>query len=153
MNITACLCLARTKKCWSKWSGDLHGMLSLESRTTLRGITIQRGKLPPHTVHQMNCACGLRFVMLYWHICTETKWTPFCRRHFQIHFLNEKYESRIKLHWSRFLKVQLMVSQHWFKLWLGANQATSHHLKQWWLVYWRIYASLGLNESRRIWIP
>ena len=24
--------------------------------------------------------------------------------------------------------------------------ATSHYLEQWWLVYWRIYASLGLNE-------
>ena len=29
-----------------------------------------------------------------------------------------------------------------------ANQATSHHLNQWWLVYWRIYASLGLNDLR-----
>ena len=29
---------------------------------------------------------------------------------------------------------------------LGAVQATSHHLNQWWLVYRRIYASLGLNE-------
>ena len=26
------------------------------------------------------------------------------------------------------------------------QQATSHYLNQWWLVYWRIYASLGLNE-------
>ena len=25
-------------------------------------------------------------------------------------------------------------------------QATSHYLKQWWLIYWRIYAPLGLNE-------
>ena len=24
--------------------------------------------------------------------------------------------------------------------------APSHYLNQWWLVYWRIYASLGLNE-------
>ena len=27
-----------------------------------------------------------------------------------------------------------------------AENATSHCLNQWWLVYWRIYASLGLNE-------
>ena len=26
-----------------------------------------------------------------------------------------------------------------------ADQATSHYLSQWWSVYWRIYASLGLN--------
>ena len=30
--------------------------------------------------------------------------------------------------------------------WLSAVQVTSHYLKQWWLVYWRVYASLGLNE-------
>ena len=28
----------------------------------------------------------------------------------------------------------------------NAKQVTSHYLNQWWLVYWRIYASLGLNE-------
>ena len=25
------------------------------------------------------------------------------------------------------------------------------YLNQWWLVYWRIYASLGLNESKSMW--
>ena len=41
---------------------------------------------------------------------------------------------------------QLTVFQHWFKSEIGANQTTSSCLKQWWLVYWLIYASLGLNE-------
>ena len=27
-------------------------------------------------------------------------------------------------------------------------EVTSHYLKQLWLVYWRIYASLGLNELK-----
>ena len=27
-----------------------------------------------------------------------------------------------------------------------AHQASSNYLNQWWLIYWRIYASLGLNE-------
>ena len=27
-----------------------------------------------------------------------------------------------------------------------ADQATSHYLHQWWLIYWRIYTSLGLTE-------
>ena len=31
---------------------------------------------------------------------------------------------------------------HWFRHWT----APSHHLNQWWLVYWRIYPSPGLNE-------
>ena len=29
--------------------------------------------------------------------------------------------------------------QHWFRSWLGTDQATSHYLKQWWVVYWHIY--------------
>ena len=30
--------------------------------------------------------------------------------------------------------------------WLVADQSTSHYLSQWWFVYWRIFASLGLTE-------
>ena len=56
------------------------------------------------------------------------------------------FEFRLKFHWSLFLRVQLTIIQHCFRQWLGAVQATSHYLKQWWLVHWRIYASPGLNE-------
>ena len=52
----------------------------------------------------------------------------------------------LKFHWSLFLRFQLKICQHWFRYWLGADQATSHYLNQWWLVYWRIYAPLGLNQ-------
>ena len=58
-------------------------------------------------------------------------------------------EFRLKFHWSLFLRVQLTIIQHWFRYWLGASQATSHCLKQCWLVYWRIYASPGLNELKQ----
>ena len=56
------------------------------------------------------------------------------------------FEYRLKFHWNLFLRVQLIIFQHWFRWWLGAVQATSHYLNQWWLVYRCIYASLGLNE-------
>ena len=56
------------------------------------------------------------------------------------------FEFRLKFHWSLFLRVQLTIFQHWFRWWLGTDQATSHYLNQWWLDYRRIYASLGLNE-------
>ena len=56
------------------------------------------------------------------------------------------FEFQLKFHWSLFLRFQLTIFQHWFRKWLGADQATSHYLNQWWLVYWCIYASLGLNE-------
>ena len=53
------------------------------------------------------------------------------------------YELRLTFHWS---VVELTTFQHWFVYWLGADQATSQYLNQWYLIHWRIYASLGLNE-------
>ena len=43
---------------------------------------------------------------------------------------------QLKLYWSLFLK-----GRHWFRYWLGANQATSHYLNRWWP-----NASLGFDE-------
>ena len=59
------------------------------------------------------------------------------------------HEFRLRFHWSLFVRFELTIFQHWFRKWLGAGQATNHYLNQWWLVYWRIYASLGLNELIR----
>ena len=57
------------------------------------------------------------------------------------------HEFQLKFHWSLLLRVQLTIFQHWFRWWLGANQATSHYLNHWWLDwFYDIYASLGLNE-------
>ena len=57
-------------------------------------------------------------------------------------------EFQLKFHWSFFLRVQSITFQHWFWLWLGTNQATSHYLNQWWLDNLCIYASIGLNEFK-----
>ena len=59
------------------------------------------------------------------------------------------YKFWLKFHWSLFLRVQLTIIQHRFRKWLGADQATSHYLNQGWKIYWRIYASLGLNELNK----
>ena len=42
------------------------------------------------------------------------------------------FEFRKEFHWSLFPRVQFTIFQHWFRLWLGAGQATSHYLNQWW---------------------
>ena len=42
--------------------------------------------------------------------------------------------------------LQLTIFPHWFRWWFGARRVTIHYLNQWWLVYLRIYASLGLSE-------
>ena len=58
--------------------------------------------------------------------------------HFADDILMNMYEIRLLFHWNLFLRFELTVFQHWFRWWLGADQATSHYLNQWWLVYWRI---------------
>ena len=58
------------------------------------------------------------------------------------------YEFHLRFHWSLFLMVYSTIFQHWFRYWLNANQATSHYLKQWWLDYRCIYASLCVNELK-----
>ena len=40
----------------------------------------------------------------------------------------------------------LTIFQLWFRWLLGAGWATSRYLNQWWLVYWRLFASLGHND-------
>ena len=72
---------------------------------------------------------------------------------FQTKFSNafswmKMYEFRLRFHWSLFPRFKLTIFHHWFWWWLGADQATSHYLNQWWFVYWRIYASLGSNELK-----
>ena len=45
--------------------------------------------------------------------------------------------------WNMNSGVQLLIYQHWFRWWLGADQATGHYLNQWWPSLLRIHASLG----------
>ena len=56
------------------------------------------------------------------------------------------FELWLNFHRSLFLMVKLIIFQHWFRKWLGADQAKSHYLIQWLLDNLRIYASLGRNE-------
>ena len=59
------------------------------------------------------------------------------------------YKFWLRFHWNFFPRVQITIFHHCFRWWLGAGQAPSHYLKQWWLVDWRINASLVLNELIR----
>ena len=57
----------------------------------------------------------------------------FGRRHFRFHFfLMKMIKLPLNFHWNMFAWVQLTISQHWFRHWLGAEQATSHYLNGWW---------------------
>ena len=69
-------------------------------------------------------------------------WQPFSRRYFQMHFLEWKLWISVEIS----LKFVPKCPISNIPALLGADQATIHYLNKWWLVYWRIYASLGLNE-------
>ena len=58
------------------------------------------------------------------------------------------FEFWLKCHWSLSLGVQLTIFKYCFRWWLGADQATTDYLNQWWLDNRRIYASLGLIVLR-----
>ena len=84
------------------------------------------------------------WLLTYW---GREKWTPFRRRHFQMHFLECKFWISIKISLKFVPKcpinniaamVQIMA---WRRP--GDNSLSE---PQWWLVYRHIYASLGLNE-------
>ena len=79
------------------------------------------------------------FVILCVCICSGnssppwTRWPLFWQTTFSNAFSwMRKHEFRLKFHWSLFLRVQLTKFQQWFRLWLGADRATSHYLKQCW---------------------
>ena len=38
----------------------------------------------------------------------------------------------LKFHWSLFLRIQLIITQHWFRQWLSDKKATSRYLNQCW---------------------
>ena len=63
---------------------------------------------------------------------------------FKCIFWMKVHEFRLRFYWILFLRSKFLFQQ-WFRLWLGSDQATSHYLNQWLLVYWRIYVSISLR--------
>ena len=59
---------------------------------------------------------------------------------FKCIFLDKKEWSLIKFSLKFISNGELTIFQHWFRWWLGAGQATSHCVNQWWWIYWRMYA-------------
>ena len=55
-----------------------------------------------------------------------TKWPPFRRRYIRTNFHEWDFCISIRIHWRLIRRIQLSISQHWFRQRLGAEQATSH---------------------------
>ena len=45
------------------------------------------------------------------------------------------WKKMLIFHWTFFPHVQLTISQHWLRWWLGAVEAPSHHLNHWCIYY------------------
>ena len=105
----------------------------------------------PHLTHSLSVQSPLELPQLVmWNMLThwgQEKMAANFLTIFSNAFSRMKiYKFRLKFHWKLFPRVQLTIFQHCFRLWLCPDQVTSHYLKQWWSVYWRIYEKLGLNE-------
>ena len=61
--------------------------------------------------------------MLFCNLLYDTLQTTFSNAF----FFNENFVFWLKFHWKLFPWVQLMIFHHWFRQWLGSDQATSHY--------------------------
>ena len=65
---------------------------------------------------------------------------------FKCVFMNDNVWNLLHISLKFFPRVRINNIPALVQIMACADQAASHYLNQWWLVYWRIYASLGLNE-------
>ena len=78
--------------------------------------------------HISQCIGELITLILLTHLCLNKMTT--ITETAQFFNWNIRISSRISL--KLFLGVQLSISQHWFRSWLGTKQETSHHWNQFW---------------------
>ena len=83
-----------------------------------------------------------------WHIDAETRWPTFRRRHFQINFRTWKCMNFAKISLKSVPKIRINNTTALVQIMPWRRPGAVHYLNQWWLVYWRIYASLGFTELR-----
>ena len=68
------------------------------------------------------------WVIILWIIIEVwTKWPQFRREHFQMHFLKIIFVIWFQFHWRLFQRVQLSISQFWFRPSLSSEQAATDY--------------------------
>ena len=95
--------------------------------TTKTNVEFSMRPNTPINKRHSNCSC------FHQPISPWRKWLPFWQTTFSNEFSWMKMvELQFKFHVNLFPGVQLTKNQHWFIYWLGAKQAKSHYLNQWW---------------------
>ena len=72
--------------------------------------------------------------------CDRVNWLASCKRNCDVTFLHIFV---IIFNSNLFPGIQLIINPDWFRLWPGTEEMTNHYLKQWWLLYWRMYVLLA----------
>ena len=72
--------------------------------------------------------CANSISTRHYHIEVETKWLPFSRRHFQMHFHEWKCMNLteiVRLNWNLFLSCKLTIFHHWLRFGLVSTRRQS----------------------------
>ena len=95
-----------------------------------------------HTDEQSKTKPGIWNILLYNSLRPRQN-----GRHFPMHFFNEDVWISRKISLKFVPGVRINNIRPLVQIMAWRRPATSHYVNQWWLVYWRIYASYGLSES------
>ena len=68
-----------------------------------------------------------------WHTEDETKWSLFCKRHFEINSRFWNWYIWFQCYWNLFPRVHLTIRQHSISSYIGVERGTRHFLNQRWL--------------------
>ena len=112
-------------------------------------------------IHSLNLTC-FSFISFYSELTSLYISTPYhlssmniefhlwyenYRRHFSNLSSMKVFVFQLQFHWSLFPRVQLIISQHWFRQWLGTEQARNHYPNQCWPNSpTHVYTALGGNK-------
>ena len=61
------------------------------------------------------CYCYTKYATIGKHNKVKTFWPPFCRRNFQMNFLELNF--RLQFHWSLLLRLALTIFEYWVSKW------------------------------------
>ena len=104
---------------------------------TKRAVLIRPLRRRPYSLTTVMMSWNLGWQDRQWHCFNSSPAGPngrhFADDIFRCILLNEKFCILFRISPKLFLRCQLTISQHWFREWLGAEQATNHYLNQCWL--------------------
>ena len=106
---------------------DSNGLVGTAIKVPYQVSQVTRhGTQTSNTLQWLMLTCVIR---LQWVNTYKTKWSPFCRQHFQMHFSDKSFLVCLKFHLNWFLMVQMTIlKSSLVHLMTWSCLATSHYL-------------------------